>query len=96
MDFNSLDSALQTLTELINDLIPFAIGIGVLIFIFGLIKYVTAGADEDGRKGARDTIIWGIVVIFVMTAVWGLVNVIDNTLNLDNTAPRELPEVPGR
>jgi hypothetical protein len=92
--FSSLQDTLGTLTNFINALIPFAIGIAVLVFIFGLISFITAGADEEKRKGARNTIIWGIIILFVMVSVWGLVNVLRNTFSLDNQVPDDIPAVP--
>ena len=91
-DFSSVDSALETVQGFIADLIPFAIGIAVLVFIWGLIKYVTAGGDGDKQTEARNTIIWGIIIIFVMVSVWGLVNVLSTTFNLDND---NIPLAPG-
>ncbi len=73
-----------TLTGIINKLIPFIIGVAVFIFIVGLIRYVNAGGDEDKVKAARNTIIWGLVIIFVMFSAVGIVNILNNTFNLDN------------
>jgi len=93
-DFNSVDGALDTVTDFVNRLIPFVIGLAVLFFIWGLIKYITAGGDETSRKEAINTIIWGIVVLFVMVSVWGLVNILVNTFGLENQAPQGVPQVP--
>ncbi len=95
-DFGSVDGALDTVTDFINRLIPFVIGLAVLFFIWGLIKYITAGGDEGSRKEAINTIIWGIVVLFVMVSVWGLVNILVNTFGLENQAPQDIPQVPYR
>ena len=94
--FTSIDNSLTTISNFINRLIPFVIGLAVLIFIIGLIQFVTSGGDEEKRKAARDTIIWGIIIIFVMTSVWGLVNILGSTFNLQNGAPTNLPTVPIR
>lgn len=95
LDFNT---SISTITGFINTLIVLLIGVAVLVFIWGLLKYVSAGGDEDKIKEARNTIIMGIVVIFVMTSVWGLVRILKNTFRLKNTTPTnaELPHVPGR
>lgn len=86
---------LDGVTDFINRLIPFIIGVAVLVFIFGLIKYVTAGGDPDKIKEARNTIILGIIIIFIMTSVWGLVRILKNTVQLDNRAigTDEVPQI---
>jgi uncharacterized membrane protein (GlpM family) len=90
-----LESGLLTVVSWINGyIIPLIIGIAVVWFLIALVKFVANQGDEEKRKEARSTMIWGIVAIFVMVSVWGLVNVLQNTFGLDNSAPTELPEVP--
>ncbi len=74
-------------SDLINRLIPFVIALTVLIFLWGIFKFVIAGGDGEARKEAQGYIIWGIVALFVMVSVWGLVNILVRSVNLDNTAP---------
>jgi len=64
---------------LINSIIPVIIGLAVLLFIIGLVKYITAGGNEDQVTEARGYIIFGIIAIFVMVSVWGLVGILSNT-----------------
>jgi hypothetical protein len=73
--------------DLINRLIPFVIALAVLVFLWGIFKYITAGGDSEKRKEATGLIIWGIIGLFVMVSVWGLVNILVRSVNLDNTAP---------
>ncbi len=74
-------------SDLINRLIPFVIALTVLIFLWGIFKFVIAGGDGEARKEAQGYIIWGIIALFVMVSVWGLVNILVRSVNLDNTAP---------
>lgn len=84
-DFNvSSGGVVSNVTSIINELIPFIIGLAVFIFIVGLIRYVNAGGDEEKIKAARNTIIWGLIIIFVMFSAVGIVNILNNTFNLDN------------
>lgn len=73
--------------DLINRLIPFIIALTVLIFLWGIFKFVISGGDGEARKEAQGYIIWGVVALFVMVSVWGLVNILVRSVNLDNTAP---------
>lgn len=78
---------LATANDLINRLIPFIIALTVLVFLYGIFKFVISGGDGEARKEAQGYIIWGIVALFVMVSVWGLVNILVRSVNLDNTAP---------
>lgn len=78
-DYSNVTSAVSSIRSLINSLIPLVIGIAVLVFLWGLVQYVTAGADEEKKAAARGIIIYGIIIIFVMTAVWGFVGILGKT-----------------
>lgn len=84
---------LNLFSRIVSALIPIVIGVAVLMFLLGVLKYVTAG-DEDGQKEAKTTMISGIVVLFVMVSIWGLVNILGDTLSLNKTAPPP-PQIPG-
>lgn len=73
--------------DLINRLIPFIIALTILIFLWGVFKFVFSGGDGEQRKEAQGYMIWGIIALFVMVSVWGLVNILVRSFNLDNTAP---------
>ena len=94
-DFNSANDAILSIRGLINNIIPLIIGIAVLVFLWGLVQYVTAGADEEKKAAARGIIIYGIIIIFVMTAVWGFVRILGTTFfnGTDITSPVQGPRI---
>jgi len=81
---------LNLISAFINTLLPLIIALAVLVFVWGVFKYVTAGDDEEARKSGRQLMINGVIAIFVMVSVWGLVNILVNTFNL-NTSSQNAP-----
>ncbi|MBI2628062.1 MAG: hypothetical protein HYW71_01335 [Candidatus Niyogibacteria bacterium] len=51
----------------------------------GVLQFVTSGGDEEKRKEGRDHIIYGLIGLFIMVAVWGLVNAIAGTFGFTTT-----------
>lgn len=84
---------LQQANVLINRLIPFVIALTVLVFLWGVFRFVISGGDGDSRKEAQGYMIWGIIALFVMVSVWGLVNILVKSFNLDPAAPAA-PQMP--
>ncbi len=78
-------SLIKILQNIVDAVIPFIIGLGVLVFIYGVFNFVTSAGDEEARAGAKQLIIWGIIGIFVMVSVWGLVNILAGTFDLNKT-----------
>jgi hypothetical protein len=80
--------------QFINWVLPLIISLTVVVFVWGIFKLVLAGDSEDARKEARGYITWGIVALFVMVSVWGLVNILISSFQLRNSLP-DMPLVPG-
>ena len=90
---SGIQGLLQLVMSLIGGLIPIVIGLAVLAFLWGVLQYVVA-KDEDKQKEARGVMLYGIIALFVMVSVWGLVNILGDTLQLSNRTPNP-PAIPG-
>ncbi len=73
-------------------IIPVLISIGLIIFLAGVVKFVTAGDNEEKRQGGRQMMIFGIIALFVMVAVWGFVNLLSNTIFGKNSELQTMPK----
>lgn len=85
-------AAPTTFSGLINDLIigsiirpivPLLIGLAVVVFIYGVFKYIFAKGGEDKEDG-KSFMLWGIIGLFVMVSLWGFVSILTETFNLNN------------
>lgn len=74
-----------TTENIVKPLAAIIVALTFLYFLWGIAKYLKAG-DKD-RQGAKEAIFWSIIVLFVMVSVWGLVNILIATFDLDNTRP---------
>jgi hypothetical protein len=94
-NFDNVFGAAETVMDLIGMLIPIVIGAAVLLFLFGILRFVFAG-DDESRKKARGFMILGIVSLAVMVSVWGLVRFLQSTFGLENSGgnPPPPPKIP--
>lgn len=87
----------QSLINVIGDIllrvVPVLIGIAVILFLIGVIRYITAGEEPEKRTAGRNMMIYGIIGLFVMISVWGLVNILGGTLDLNENLdfPNPIP-----
>src|SRR3989344_5079211 len=86
---------LGKIIDLMLLVIPLVFGPAFLVFLWGIYKYIRAAEEGDKAEG-RNTIMYGIIGLFVMVAVWGLVAVIKGTFleGVDFGAPAQ-PKLPG-
>ncbi len=91
---SNITSLAATITNIINGvLVPLIFAIAFLVFIWGVFQYFIAGGEEK-KKEATHLMLYGIVGFFVMVSVWGLVNILVGTFNLNSNVP-PLPPAPG-
>lgn len=82
-DGTGLEGAVANISGLINSLIPLLLTLAVVIFLWGLVKYIFKIGGEEGGKGGLQIMLWGIVALFVMVSIWGLVALLQNTLEVE-------------
>jgi uncharacterized membrane protein YidH (DUF202 family) len=78
----TIGGLMSTMAGILNALIPFLITIALIVFIWGVIQYVSAGEDEEKRGKGRNLMINGIIALFVIVSVWGLVAVLNSTFGI--------------
>lgn len=80
----------NSVTGIINGiLVPVLLAIAFLVFLNGVYKYFIKGAaDSKAQESGRMFIEYGIIGFVVIFAVWGIVWIAIDTLNLpNNTSP---------
>jgi bacteriorhodopsin len=78
------------LTNLGNIFIQILIAFAVIWIIYNVVRYLIMGGEkEEERKKAGQAILWGVVGLFVILSIWGLVRILTNTFSTDNRTPVE-------
>ncbi len=85
-DVNSLTNKL---TNIGNVAIEILIAFAVLYIIFNVVRYIIAADNEEERKKLGGAVLWGIVGLFVILSIWGLVNILSNTFRTNTNAPTQ-------
>lgn len=71
--------ALKIIQDLLSGLFPILIALAVVLFLWGILKYIRASDNPEERTDGRELMVYGIVAIFVMVSFWGLVNILVGT-----------------
>ena len=92
-----IEQAGDFITNLISGVaVPVIFALAFIVFIWGVFSYFIAGGhDEERRKKGKELMLYGILGFFIMISVWGLVNILVNSVSLDEDIPSQLPETPG-
>ncbi len=72
-------------------IIPIVFSLALLMFFWGVVKYIKN--EGQGKEDGRRIMIWGIIALFVMSSVWGLVYFVRDNLGLVNTTEGTIPTI---
>ena len=89
-----LETVLASLQSLMTLVVPIIIGLAIIVFLWGVLKFILNAGDEGKRSEGKMFMLYGIIGIVVMVSVWGLVNFFQATFGLDQGITPEVPELP--
>lgn len=80
MNTDTLGGLILIITGLLKSITPILAGLALLYFFWGLANFLILHADSDTeREKGRHIMFWGIIVLFVMVSVWGILQVLETT-----------------
>lgn len=82
-EITTVSGFINRLQSVINLIIPFLIGLAVLVIIYGVLTYIASAGNEEKRKEAKTFIIWGFIGAFIMLSVWGIINILVTSFATD-------------
>jgi len=81
----SLFDTLGLANTFLNALIGLFITLAIVVFFWGLIKYLW-DMGEDKSEGLK-IMMYGVIAIFVMVSIWGIIRLLQNTFSVTSTDP---------
>lgn len=80
---------------LLVPILSLLLGVAVLFYISGAIRFILSGqGDAKQREEAKKTLLFGLIGLFAIVAVWGLVNVLINTFLPGANPPINVSDIP--
>lgn len=74
---------IEAVGGLINPLLAVLTGLALAAFLWGLAKFIyRAGGDEKAVEEGKRVMKWGILALFIMISIWGIISFIQGELNL--------------
>ena len=85
---------------IINPLITLLFALAVAYFLWGMFEFILNQQNEEKKTTGKGHMLWGVIGIAIMMAVWAILGIILNTLNIrrDQIDPENnrvsLPNIP--
>ena len=62
--------------RLLQDAVPILVSLALLFFFWGMANFILHAGNTEERKKGRDVMVWGLIALFVILSVAGLVAVL--------------------
>lgn len=76
---SSLRDVVASLIGLINLTIPVLITLIVVLFMWAGVRYIYTADQTEGKGPEREALLWGLVALFVVFSVWGILRLLCST-----------------
>lgn len=74
-----IGNILYTTYNIINYIIYILMTAATVVFLWGMVKYIMTGGDEKAKETSKGIIKAGIIGLFLMVAIWGIVRALTGT-----------------
>lgn len=83
--YADLDSFISNVnTQIVNPAIKLLFAVAILYFLYGVFRLFSNADNEEVKTEAKNTMLWGVIGLVIMIGVWGILNFILATFNIND------------
>ena len=89
---NDINNILHNVVDTLNIVIKIIFALATVVFGWGIVQYISAGGNDEKLKAGRQHMLWGIIGMAVMMAVWGLAKILANYFGITGPGNVGVPQ----
>jgi len=82
-----IKSYLNDIHVIINQLLLLSVAAALLVFFWGLVKFIGKAGDQKSHEAGRSLMVWGTIALFIMATIGGILYYIGQDLNIKADTP---------
>ena len=91
----SLINLIALVQNIVTRLVPLGIGMAVVALFFGIVMFVVTGRDDQKKRDeCLKWMMYSVLGLFVMVAIWGLVGFLASVLGVGVGGSAPVPNIP--
>jgi hypothetical protein len=75
----NLTDLMRLFVDLLDQAVVVVGALALLFFFWGLAQLLLNADNEDKKKASKSIMVWGIIILFVMFSIGGILRVLSNT-----------------
>ena len=92
-NFGNVSSLVDSLGTMVSKAIPIVFGILVIVFFWGLVKFIFSSGNEESKADGKKIMLWGLIAMFIAASVWGIVTFARRSLGIGDEATIAVPKI---
>lgn len=82
-DASRADVLFESMHDVISGrIIPLFVALALVYTIYSVVQFIAAADDSQQREEKKQQIFWGLIGLFVITSIWGLIAIIGDSFGL--------------
>lgn len=81
----NLSELAPLISDYVNQFFLLIVGIAILTLAWHSFRFIISAGNEAERTKSRTYILWAVMGVFLIISVWGVVNLVSNTIGLDTS-----------
>ena len=70
-------------TLILNPIIAMMFAFALAYFVYGVVTYIVNPSNEDAREKGRQGMFWGVIGMFIMVSVFGIMRFLIDSIGAD-------------
>ena len=75
----NFQSFVTLIIEILGLLVPIIFALTMIVFFWGIAQFILSAGNEQKRSEGKQIMLWGIIALFVMMSVWGILKTLCGT-----------------
>lgn len=71
------------IVDYISQVTILLMAVALMVFFFGIARYILAKGDKESLEEGKRTIGYGIIALFVLASLWGILAFLGDTVGID-------------
>jgi len=90
---SGLEGLIAKIGRIIEVATPIVFALALLAFFWGLAVYIFNSGNDEKKAQGKNIMIWGIIALFVMVSVFGIIRILRETLGIGANESAQIPRV---
>lgn len=88
---SNVQSLVDGVGGIVKTLMPIAFALVFVVFFWGVAMYVVKAGDEEAQKKAKAIMIYGVIGIFIVASIWGIVGWLQSAFGISGSSSGNIP-----